>query len=111
MKSKYTRPAILAVAVPFATGPPTAMANGGLLGQDAAASSADYTMTIGPGTRCVNVTGGDTVTFVSGDNSFTWNFDEARTVTSFDLDAAAPQGMLDHRVRAYIAPNVTSYGG
>lgn len=74
-----------------------------MLGAAAPVSAAERTIVIAPGTRYVNVIGGETVKFVAGDKSFAWTFDGA--YSAFDLNQAAPAGMLDHRVTAYVAPN------
>ena len=79
-----------------------------LLGDPASPASASRTIAIYPDTRYVNVTGGEVVKFTVGDKSFAWNFNGRPT--SFDLNAVAPPGVMDHRVKAYIAPNPL-YGG
>lgn len=76
-----------------------------LLGDPASPSAATRTIVIKPDTRYVNVTGGETVKFIAGDKSFAWNFNVAETIFSFDLNQVAPPGVLDHEVKAYIAPN------
>jgi Heavy-metal resistance protein CzcE len=78
-----------------------------LLGDAAPESAAARTVMITPKTKSVNVVGGETIKFVAGDKSFTWNFDVPATVSSFDLNRIAPAGVLDHKVRAYVAPNPT----
>lgn len=78
-----------------------------LLGSAASESAAARTVMISPKTKSVNVVGGETVKFVAGDKTFAWSFDVPDTVTSFDLNRVAPAGMLDHKVRAYVAPNPT----
>lgn len=56
--------------------------------------------------RYVNVTGGETVRFVVGNKSFTWNFETgAAHVIPFDLSRIAPAGLLNHKVTAYVAEN------
>lgn len=75
-----------------------------LLGDPAPASAAERTIVLGADTRHVNVTEGDTVRFVAGDKSFTWKFQVAKGITSFDLNSVAPSGLLQKEVRAYIAP-------
>ena len=79
-----------------------------LLGDPASPASASRTIAIYPDTRYVNVTGGEVVKFTVGDKSFAWNFNGRPT--SFDLNAVAPPGVMDHKVKAYIAPNPL-YGG
>ena len=74
-----------------------------LVGDPAPTASATRTIAIQPDTRYVNVTGGEVVRFTAGDRSFAWNFNGR--LSSFDLATVAPQGMLDHKVTAYVAPN------
>jgi hypothetical protein len=74
-------------------------------GEPAPASMAERTIVIGPDTKHVNVEGGQIVRFIVGDKEFTWNFTFAQTVGSLDLKEAAPPGMLDHTVRAYVSPD------
>jgi hypothetical protein len=76
-----------------------------LLGAPGAYAPGLPTVTITPATRWVNVTGGETVRFVSGARSFTWNFQVGVTVTRFDLNQVAPPGMLERPVIVYVAPN------
>jgi hypothetical protein len=76
-----------------------------LYGDAAPSSAANQTIVIRPDTRHVNVQGGDTVNFIVGDKQFAWTFNVARTVWAFDLNDVAPPGLLDHIVRAYIAPD------
>lgn len=76
-----------------------------LLGDPAPVSAASRAIVITPATSAVNVTGGEIVKFVAGDKSFAWNFDGANFVNAFELNLAAPPGVLDHKVMAYIAPN------
>jgi len=66
---------------------------------------ADYSITIGPNTKYVNVVGGEIVRFVINDKSFVWHFMVASTVGQFDLTDVAPAGMLDHSVIAYVKPD------
>lgn len=82
-----------------------------LLGDPAPVSAATRTIVIAPDTRYVNVTGGETIQFIVGDKSFAWNFDGAQYVSQFDLTQAAPPGVLDHTVMAYVAPNPLYLGG
>jgi hypothetical protein len=94
--------ALLSAALPAcAIGVPT-----DLLGDPAPPSSANYTITIHPDTKYVNVNQRDIVTFIVGSKNFTWSFFVAPTVSSFDLNQVAP-GLLDHRVTAYIGPDPT----
>jgi hypothetical protein len=60
---------------------------------------------IRPDTRHVNVQGGDSIRFIVGDRVFSWQFNVARTIDSFDLREVAPPGLLDHAVIAYVSPD------
>ena len=76
-----------------------------LWGDPAPVSAAQRTILITADTKYVNITGGETVKFVAGDKSFAWNFDGITEGYVFDLNQAAPPGVLDHRVIAYVDPN------
>lgn len=76
-----------------------------LYGTPAQDSAATRTVTIGSDTRYVNVEGGEIVRFVADGNAFTWHFNVARTVSSFDLNDVAPAGFLQNTVRAYVTPD------
>ena len=82
-----------------------------LLGDPAPVTAATRTIVIVPGTRWVNVTGGEIIKFVVDDKSFAWNFDGAEYAPAFDLNLTAPPGLLDHEVVAYVAPNPLYLGG
>ncbi|HEY8609646.1 MAG TPA: CzcE family metal-binding protein [Noviherbaspirillum sp.] len=60
---------------------------------------------IRPETRYVNVEGGELVRFQVDGQEFGWHFLVARTVHAFDLNDVAPQGLLKHRVRAFVTPD------
>lgn len=75
-----------------------------LLGDPAPPTAATRTVEITPDTRYVNVEGGDTVQFLVGDKTFTWHFDVARTISSFNLQQIAPD-LLDHSVMVYVEPD------
>lgn len=76
-----------------------------LLGAPAPLSAATRTIVVEPGTRWVNVTGGEVVKFVVGDRAFAWSFDGIDTAGSFDLNQIAPRGLLTQPVQTYMAPN------
>jgi hypothetical protein len=76
-----------------------------LLGDAAAVSPSYKTIQIRPDTKYINVNGDETVNFVVDGKSFAWRFPIGNFVTTFDLNQVAPPGMLDHTVRAYIAPD------
>lgn len=82
-----------------------------LLGRPIPSVAAEKTIVLDPGTRWVNVTGGEAIRFVSGGHEFGWAFDVAATVSSFDLARVAPPGSLSHPVIAYVAPDPRYIGG
>jgi hypothetical protein len=74
------------------------------LGNVAQASSAERVIVITDATRYINVEGGETVRFVIGDQSFTWNFSIGPGhVAPFDLSRIAPAGVLNHPVMTYVS--------
>jgi hypothetical protein len=105
MKTKSLVPAVLALTLSLPALSSIAATRLDLLGDPAPDTAATSTIKVTPGTRYVNVEGGQVVKFDVGGRTFTWNFDGADTVTSFDLNQVAPKGMLDHVVTAYISPN------
>ena len=80
------------------------------LGDAAPVASAERTVVIKPDTTSVVVTGGDTIAFTSGTQSFAWNFDGPGTY-NFDLALVAPKGMLDHKVMVYVDSDPFVNGG
>lgn len=74
-------------------------------GHASASAAPDRTIEVGPGTRHVNVTSGETVLFKVGDRSFTWTFDATLDHPSFELSQIAPEGLAVQRVRIYCAPD------
>ena len=106
MKSKFISRGLAALLLSGATlsalaAPPAIK----LLGDPAPESSAWRTVVITPNTKFVNVVGGETIKFVVGDKSFAWSFSGPAAISSFELNRVAPDGMLDHKVRAYVAQN------
>lgn len=75
------------------------------VGELAALSQTQRTITITPDTRFVNVTSGETVRFVAGTQSFAWSFQTGPTVTTFDLNRIAPPGLLNRPIPVYVARN------
>ena len=55
-------------------------------------------------TRAINVNCGDTVTFRSGDKSFSWRFDVANH-RAVDLRKIAPTGFAVEKLMVYVSPN------
>jgi hypothetical protein len=112
MKTNYIMSAIVAIAATaaFATSMSASAAAApvplSFLGSAAPATAAERTITINADTKYINVTGGTTVRFVVGDQSFTWSFQTGGThIVPFDLGLLAPAGTLNHRVVVYVADN------
>jgi hypothetical protein len=76
-----------------------------LLGDVIPVTQASRTIRIDPATRYVNVYRGETIRFLANGQQFGYFFDGAPGEASFDLRRVAPQGMLEHRVLAYITPD------
>ncbi|GGC57378.1 CzcE family metal-binding protein [Undibacterium terreum] len=74
-----------------------------LLGEPAPADKATRTISIDANTRYVNVEGGETIRFEINGKAIAWVFDGS--VSSFDLERVMPNGLLDHKVMAYVSPN------
>ena len=80
------------------------MANGrSVYGIANATAAADRTVDVSSATT-LNVTCGETVTFLSGGHSFTWRFD-VRGHRPFDLKQVAPAGFPLQRLMIYVSPN------
>jgi hypothetical protein len=106
MKSRLPLLIALATILSVAcTSPPNNSVPANYLGEPGSPSAATRTIVVEPGTRWVNVTGGDIVKFKAGGKTFVWNFDVADGVASFELNRIAPPGALNHPVVAYVAPN------
>jgi len=73
-------------------------------------TTGDRSLAIGPDTRYVNVTNGETITFTLNGASFTYAFDAWNTIGVVDLSAIAPRDLKVPQVRVYIAPNPVSQG-
>jgi hypothetical protein len=74
-------------------------------GTPAAANAAERTVVLGDQTRYINVNDGETVRFVHGDRSFTWNFDTVRRDGVAALGQIAPMDFGDAGAKVYIAQN------
>jgi hypothetical protein len=111
MKTKSLVPVVLAFTLSLSALSSIAATNTSLLGETAPATAADEAITINHDTRYVNVQGGQIVRFDIGGQTFTWNFDGAASVQSFDLNQVTPPGLLDHSVMAYVSPNTLYMGG
>lgn len=76
-----------------------------LLGQQVDDTAATQSIRIDPDTRWANIEGGQIVRFVIGSRTFTWAFNNAQSIDSFDLNRVTPPGLLDHRVTIYLTPD------
>lgn len=72
--------------------------------------SAGRTIEIKAGTRWVNVTNGETVTFVTEGRRFTFHFQTYPYAQIVDLATLAPEGMAVAPVRVYVAESTESRG-
>ncbi len=81
-----------------------------LLGDPVPATATERTIVIQPGTTHVNVTDGDVVKFVIGNQTFAWDFDTGGKHMVFDLERIAPAGTLDHKVLVYVSRDPTYLG-
>lgn len=80
-------------------------ANASDYGIAANATSAARQIELRPGSGSVNVTNGETVRFVVGNESFVWHFATLRDETNFELAEIAPKGWPLPGVRVYVASN------
>lgn len=111
MKTKSLVGAVLALALAVPALSSMAQTPRKLLGDPAPDTSGQRTINITPDTKYVNVQGGEIVKFNVGGKTFAWDFDTAATVMSFDLNQVAPEGLLDHKVTAYVSPDPLYIGG
>lgn len=63
------------------------------------------TIVLTPTTRWIDVTSGETVRFVTGEQAFAWQFQVSPNVATFALNQVAPPGWLSHTILVYVAPN------
>ncbi len=68
---------------------------------------ADRQLELTPGARYANVTNGESVRFVAGDQSFVWHFATLHSETSVNLGEIAPKNWPLPSVRVYVASNPT----
>jgi len=74
-------------------------------------SGAMRTIPIDAKTKYVNVTAHETVKFIANGSAFAMTINSSPATTfafvpsTFDLNEFAPVGVLDHRVRVYVAPD------
>ncbi|WP_020656999.1 CzcE family metal-binding protein [Massilia niastensis] len=93
--------AVSALAIPSHAGTPCPA----LLGERAPEAAAARTIVITPDTKYVNVEGGETVRFVVGERAFAWNFNGSLIVDMVELNRVVPPDILNHKVRAFVAPD------
>ena len=103
--TSFLSSAALALSLSLSATSSMAATNSNLLGDPAPQAASNRTIAITPDTKYVNVDGGQIVTFDVGGKAFTWDFDGAEDLASFELNQVAPPGTLDHPVTAYVSPN------
>ena len=67
------------------------------------ATASEKLINISADTKTVNVDNGDTVTFVSGHQTFTWNFRTLRDEDDVRLSTIAPAGFPAKDIEVYVA--------
>lgn len=72
-------------------------------GASAPEQEAGRTITIGPATRWANVANGETITFVTGEQRFTFHFQAYSGTQSVNLRAIAPAGADVPDIQVYIS--------
>lgn len=88
----------------------------GLKGTDAdygvavADSAASRTITVKPGAKYINVTNGETVSIMVGDQRFSWHVDTFPNQNVFDLSKIAPAGVQADGVQVYVARDPLLFG-
>ena len=116
MKPKAAVLTVIAMTLGLVNLPASAFTPGSV-GEVVPTSSAMRTIPIGAETKYVTVTAHETVKFVVNGSAFamTINGSPATTFafvpTVFDLNELAPAGVLDHRVRVYVAPDPLQTSG
>jgi len=103
-----SRPLVPAISLTLLTACMSATAvtpRADLLGSPVPPAAATRVVNLTQDTRYVNVVAGDTIRFVNGSGEFAWSFDVSPIVQTFDLSQVAPQGVLGHELRVYVAPN------
>lgn len=73
-------------------------------------TAADRSIEIGADTRYVNVTNGETVSFLVDGRRFSYTFDAWNSIAAIDLAKIAPSDVKVPPVRVYIAPNPLGQG-
>jgi hypothetical protein len=78
-------------------------------GSAAPVSAAQRSVTITPGTRFINVNGGETVRFNVNGQSFAWDFTVGQNVSAIDMRRIAPPGLIDRKLVIYVTPDLRYY--
>jgi hypothetical protein len=86
----------------------SALAKPSLMPTVATPEAADKMIVIKDTTKSVNVFENDTVLFKVGDKQFAIKFDGNNVY--YDLQSLAPAGVLDRKVKVYVAPNPKEHG-
>ena len=79
-------------------------------GAPAANTAAARTITIKPTTKYVNVTDGETVTFVVDGKQFSWHFSSWPSAQQIALDKLAPKDTVASGVTVYVERSAQYYG-
>jgi hypothetical protein len=68
-------------------------------------------ISVTPQTRSINVTNGETVTIASGSKTFSWHVDTFPREGQFKLSDVAPGEADLEKIKVYVSPNPTYFGG
>lgn len=79
-------------------------------GTSATANAKLRTIKVDADTKWVNVQRGETVTFVSGDGSFSWTFDTLHPEASFNLAEIAPSNFKAQNIRVFVVKSAEDLG-
>jgi Heavy-metal resistance protein CzcE len=111
MKPKLVILTVIAMTLGFLNLSASAFTPSSPMGEVVPLSGAVRTIPITAETKYVNVTAHETVKFVANGNAFAINFSGSPATTfafvpsEVDLDQLAPAGVLNHKVRVYVAPD------
>jgi len=111
MKPKLVILTVIAMTSGFLTLSASALTPGSPMGAVVPLSGAMRTIPIDAKTKYVNVTAHETVKFVANGTAFAINFRGSSATTFafvpsvFDLNELAPAGVLNHKVKVYVAPD------
>jgi hypothetical protein len=107
--SKFSSIALVSISLLAAAASMNAQAKGTTAsssdyGSVAPSDAAERVIVLTPSTKWINVTNGETVSFIENGKKFTWDFNSYDSV-SLKLSTIAPKELGYPNVRVYVAPN------